>query len=132
MKNHQCFLLVASVLFTTSCEKTVSLTELTESDFYGVWERHYENYSEGIDSAHVSVDSIMSLLNNGYELYFNDVNGLDIITYVNNDPSRQKVEDLISNFFADNNGLYDRDTAIDVVSFQMENGKNIIRSLNLS
>jgi hypothetical protein len=130
MKNYQCLLLVAAVFFATACEKTANLTELTESDFYGSWERRYETYSEGIDSAHVSVDSIMTLINNGYDIYFND--GIpDNVYSINSDPTRQKVEQVIGSFFTSYHGLYDVDTALDVVSFQMENGKNIVRSQNL-
>lgn len=130
MKNHQCLLLVASVFFATSCEKTANLTELTESDFYGSQERRYETYYEGIDSAHVSVDSIMTLINNGYVIYFNDGN-LSEVYSISDDPTRQKVEEFISNSFTSGHQLYDVDTARDVVSFQMENGKNIVRSQNL-
>lgn len=72
----------------------------------------------------------MTLINNGYLIFFND-GAPSEVSYISNDPTRQKVEEVISNFFTIGHQLYDVDTARDVVSFQMENGKNIVRSQNL-
>ncbi len=124
---NRAFVLSSLLFLVSSCEKEVDVSELDESDFHGKWEQREIRYYEGVDSAHVSIDSAMSLVNDGYDLYYNNSQ----VSFFNNNPTRTNLENFIGQRFTIYSYSYSRDTAIDLISFELIDGEQIVRSQNL-
>jgi len=119
------FVLMSTLLITSACEKEVSISQLTEKDFYGVWEEHVISQREWIDSSFVDIDSIMVLLSMDYDFYKN-INGTRVYnSYLSNNPGRADVEAYINGWFVGQS--YDTTYVNRLISFDLIDGENVIR-----
>lgn len=125
---NRAFVLSSLLFLVSSCEKEVDVSELDESDFHGKWEHRIVRFYEGVDSAHVSIDSAMSLIDDGYELYMDN----SYMTFFNANPTRTNLENFIEQFFPVYSYSYSGDTAIDLISFELNDGEHIVRSQGLN